>query len=181
MNNTFDSYDWHNSLNFRWIALPVLAHLFSSMTGIGGIFLFPIFITVAQYLIFKIHPAIGQPGIWFVTLPVTFYIWIKWGPFMTYTQPDGIVRGVLAYYAGQLINAFFIPLIIKPGRPELLLNWLVCTSITALIWVGLYWLIAHSTNLASKDVSNYGFSQFILYPAIALVANSISSFFLLKE
>jgi hypothetical protein len=181
MRNTFNPYHWYESLNFRWITLPVLAHEFSWMTGIGGIILFPILVTVAQYLIFKVHPAVVRPSAWFFTLPITLFVWLKWGPFTSYTQPNGVIYGVMAYYAGQLINALFTPLISKPERSDLLLNWFVCTSITVLTWIGLYWVIAHLTNLASKDVSNYGFSQFILYPAIALFANYISSFFLLKE
>lgn len=179
MKNTFDPYEWHKSLNFRWIALPVLAHVFSWMTGIGGIFLFPILVTVAQYLIFNIHPAVARPGAWFFTLPITFFIWVKWGPVMTYSKPNGILYGVIAYYAGQLINALFIPLIIKKGRPELLLNWIGCNVVTLLVWIVLYWF---TTGLAGNTSNGaWILAQFIIYPAIALVANSISSFFLLKE
>lgn len=181
MKDTFDPYEWHNSLSFRWIALPVLAHFFSWMTGMGGVILFPILVTVAQYLIFKVHPAVSRPGFWFATLPVTYYVWVKWGPVMTYSQPNGILQGVTAYYAGQLINALFIPLIIKPGRPELLLNWLVCTTITATVWLGLCWLTTGWMGKQLTNASAWSLAQFLVYPTIALIANSVSNLFLLKE
>lgn len=97
---------------------------------------------------------------------------------MTYSHPNGILQGITAYYAGQLINALFIPLIIKPGRPELLLNWLVCTAVTAAVWLGLFWLttgwLGNQYNPAS------GLLQYVIYPVIALIANSVSSLILSK-
>ncbi|QMW03686.1 hypothetical protein [Spirosoma foliorum] len=177
MNSNFDSYTWwHNNLRMCWIVLPVLAHIISWLTGMGGIFFFPILITIAQYLIFKIHPAVARPGLWFLTLPLTFFIWMKWGPFIDYLKPDGVLHGVMAYYAGQLVNALFIPLVAQKERPEFLLNWLICTSITALSWLGAYWVAIHWLGI---DELHYGL--FIMYPTIALLANWISSFFLLEE
>ncbi|GAB4020001.1 hypothetical protein GCM10028808_59690 [Spirosoma migulaei] len=179
MRNTFDPYTWYNNLYFRWTALPVLAHMFSWMTGIGGVLLFPILITVAQYLIFKVHPAVARPGFWFVTLPITFICWVKWGPFITSTQSGGIIQGVTAYYIGQLVIALFIPLIIKPERPEFLLNWIGCTITSGLGWVVLYWFV---TGMQGNKVNIPGnVTIFLIYPAIALIANSASGFFLLKE
>ncbi|GAB3808352.1 hypothetical protein GCM10028819_47240 [Spirosoma humi] len=73
----------------------------------------------------------------------------------------------------------FIPLIIKQGRPELLLNWIGCNVVTLLAWIVLYWF---TTGFAGSTPNVAGnLAQFIIYPAIALIANTISSFFLLKE
>ncbi|GAB2514387.1 hypothetical protein [Spirosoma aerophilum] len=179
MENTFDPHQWHNNLTFRWIALPVLAHLLSWMMGIIGIALFPILVTVAQYLIFTIHPAVSRPGAWFFTLPITFYVWTRWGPVVTYLQPGGILYGVIGYYAGQLINTLFIPLISKEGRPELLLNWLGCNIVTLLVWIVLLGVMTGSTESSSHATN--ALYQYVLLPAIALAANFTSSLFLLKE
>ncbi len=180
MKNTFDSYTWHENLHFRWIVLPVLAYLFSWMAGWAGIILFfPILVTVAQYLVFRVHPAVARPGFWFITLPVTFYIWVKWGPALTYSKPDGIYSGVVAYYVGQLINSLFIPLIIKERKPEYLLKWILSTVAAAAAWLGLYGLVEGSLT-ASKHSPAGGLAMFIIYPAIALIANGVSGFFFLK-
>ncbi|GAB4051303.1 hypothetical protein [Spirosoma litoris] len=180
MQNTFDSYTWwHNNLRICWIVLPVLAHILSWLTGMGGIFFFPILVTIAQYLIFKIHPAVARPGFWFLTLPITFYCWMKWGPVITYNKSGGIIQGVTAYYMGQLINAFFIGLIIKPGRSDFLINWIWCTALSGIGWITLYWLTTDWIGSPSNEAKSS--SLFIVYPTIALLANSASSFFLLKE
>lgn len=175
MRNTFDPYTWHNNLHLRWTVLPVLAYVFSWMTGWAGIVFFPVLITVAQYLIFKIHPAVAQPGFWFLTLPITFYVWVKWGPVITYSQPNGILSGVVAYYAGQILNSLFIPLIIKPGKPEFLLNWLLSNLVTGLIWMGLYKLFI--AGWSTTEIPTAGnLAMLIIYPTIALVANGVSGF-----
>lgn len=181
MKNTFDSETWHENLHFRWIVLPVLAHLFSWIAGWAGIILlFPILITVAQYSLFRIHPAVARPGYWFITLPITFFIWVKWGPALTFSKPNGIYSGVAAYYAGQLINSLFIPLIIKEWRSEYLLRWIIGMIAAATVWLGLYGLVENNFP-ADKLSPAGGLAMFVVYPVIALIANGISSFFFLKK
>lgn len=177
MRNTFDPYTWHNNLHLRWTVLPVLAYVFSWMGGWGILFFFPILATIAQYLVFRVHPAVAQSGYWFFTLPVTFYVWVKWGPVVTYSQPNGILSGVVAYYGSQCINTLFIPLIIKTGKPEFLLNWLLSNLVAGLIWMGLYKLFI--AGWPATEVSTAGNAAMLMvYPAIALVANGLSGFIL---
>ncbi|MBN8824947.1 MULTISPECIES: hypothetical protein [unclassified Spirosoma] len=180
MKNTFDIYNWHNSLRLRWMVLPVLAYVASWMVAWGVFLFFPILVTVAQYLIFKIHPAVRRPGVWFLTLPVTFYIWTKWGPAMTYSQPNGIMHGVMAYYIGQIINTLFIPLITTRGRPELLLNWLMGCLAAATIWLVSYKLFIADWQ-ADKLSPTRNLALYGIYPGIALIANGVSSFFFTKQ
>ena len=171
------SDEWYTSIHFRWTVLPVLAYMFSWMIDWGVLLLFPILITVAQYLIFNVHPAVARPGFWFVTLPITYYIWIKWGPVITHSQPNGILSGVIAYYAGQCINTLFIPLIIKVEKPEFLLNWLLSNLVAGLIWMGSYKLFI--AGWPTTEIHNAGNAAlFIIYPAIALAANGLSGFVL---
>ena len=180
MRNTFDPYTWHNNLYFRWTALPVLAHLFSWMTGMGGIILFPVLVTIAQYLILKIHPAVVRPGIWFFTLPLTFFIWVKWGPVPGASRSgDVILNGVNAYYLGQLVNTIFIPLVIRKEKSAFLLNWLLSMVVAWVVWIVLYKLLI--TVWSGDKLSNAGnfvLTTFIMYPAIALTANAVSGFVL---
>ena len=174
------SDEWYNNIRFRWIVLPVLAYVLSWSAGIAGPALFPILVPVAQYLIFKVHPAVARPGFWFFTLPITYFAWVKWGPVMTYSQPNGIYYGVAAYYASQLINTLFIPLIIKKGRPEFILNWMIGTAVNGVVWLALYWLF--KTNWSEDESRTAGsIALYFIYPAIALVANGVSSFFFTKE
>ncbi|WP_461104080.1 hypothetical protein [Spirosoma koreense] len=167
-----------NRIYWHWTVLPVLAYLLSWSAGLASLIAFPILVTVAYYLLFRIYPGVSRPGYWFFTLPVTFFIWVKWGPAITYSRPDGILTGVMAYYAGQLINTFLIPLLLERGKPELLLRWVISTSIAAFIWlillrlIGIVWLMIQ---LNSSDLAIY-----FIYPSIALVANGISGFFLTK-
>ena len=177
MNNSLNLNSWQSNVYIRWTVLPVLAHILSWMTGWMGIVLFPALVTVAQYLVFKSHPDIARPGFWFVTLPVTFFVWIKWGPYGSDLKSDSILHGVMAYYAGQLINVLFIPLIIRKERPDFLLNWIMCTLIAGMVWVGLYRLVLAGW-LGGKFSPAGGVAMFILYPAIALIANGVSGFFL---
>ncbi|WP_020601764.1 hypothetical protein [Spirosoma spitsbergense] len=175
--NTFDPYTWHENLSFRWIALPVLAHLFSWMTGVGGILLFPVLITIAQYLILKIHPAVVKPGIWFITLPLTLFIWVKWGPYISTNRTgDAVLNGVNAYYVGQLVNALCIPLIIRKEKPVFLLNWLLSTAIAWVAWIILYKLLVTGQSVDKPgNTSSFTLKVYLIYPIIALIANAISS------
>ncbi len=174
------SNEWHNSLRFRWIVLPVLAYVLSCVAGMLGMLLFPVLVTVVQYLIFKIHPAVARPGFWFFTLPITYFAWVKWGPVMTYAQPNGIYYGVTAYYAGQLFNTVFIPLIIHKGKPEFILNWLIGNAVSAVVWLALYWLFRN--NWSGNESRTAGdIALYFIYPAIALMANGVSSFFFTKK
>ncbi|QHW00725.1 hypothetical protein [Spirosoma endbachense] len=160
----------------RWVLLPVLAHMLSFMAGIVGIVLFPILVTVAQYLVFRSHPAVARPGLWFVTIPVTFFIWMKWGPYLATIKQQTIQNGVVAYYIGQLINTLFIPLIIRKEKPEFLLSWILSNLVAGIVWIILY---DFATNWLGVQYSVEGNTAlFILYPTIALLANSVSGFFL---
>lgn len=181
MKNSFDAYNWHNNLHVRWIVLPVLAYMLSWIGGWAGILLFfPVLVTVAQYLILTIHPAIARPGFWFFTLPITFFIWVKWGPALMYAKPNGIVYGVAAYYGGQLINTLFIPLISRKEKANFLLNWIIGNLVA-----GTAWLVLHnlSTTIwsADKSVLSREFGMYVIYPAIALLSNYISSFFFTRK
>lgn len=180
MQNTFDPYTWHENLSFRWIVLPVLAHLFSWMTGVGGVLLFPVLLTIAQYLILKIHPAVVKPGIWFITLPLTFFIWVKWGPYISTDKTgDAISNGVNAYYVGQLVNALCIPLIIRKEKLVFLLNWLLSMVVAWVAWILLYKLLV-AGQLVDKpgSISSFTLKVYLIYPTIALIANAVSSFVL---
>ena len=182
MNDTFTVYTWHNNLYFRWTVLPVLAHLLSWMTGIGGVFLFPVLLTVAQYLILRIHPSVIRPGAWFFTLPVTFYIWLKWGPLPgTYTSGGGIFKGVVGYYVGQLLNTAFIPLVMRKGKPELLLGWLLSQATAFVSWIVLYKVIFHNYSATLEKASFFPWSAWLIYPVIALISNAIGGFILTND
>lgn len=174
MKTTFDPYTWHENLYFRWTVLPVLAHLLSWMTGVGGIILFPILLTVAQYLILNVHPAVNKPGAWFFTLPLTFFIWVKWGPYISTNKTgDAVFNGVNAYYVGQLVNALFIPLAIRKEKSAFLLNWLLSHAVAWVSWIVLYKLLI--TAWPVDKLNSSGLALFIVYPAIALIANAVSS------
>ena len=171
------SEQWYNRIYFRWTVFPILAHIFSWMTGWSGIALFPILVTVAQYLVFKIHPAVARPGFWFFTLPITFFIWVKWGPYTAYLKSYSIQYGIAAYYAGQCVNALFIPLIIRKQRPDFLLNWILSNLVAAVVWLVLYKLVMAGRSEEAFSVAGQA-AMFIIYPAIGLIANGVSGFFL---
>lgn len=182
MNDTFTIYTWHENLYLRWTVLPVLAHLFSWMTGIGGLLLFPILLTVAQYLILRRYPATCRAGAWFFTLPLTFFIWIKWGPFNAVNQGgDAIFRGVIAYYVGQFLNTAFIPLVIKKQRPKLLVSWLLSQAVAFTIWVVLYKLLVTTwpNFLDKREFSSS--SIWVIWPSIALIANAVSGLIFINK
>ena len=180
MYDGLNSTSWQRNVYLRWTLLPVLAHVVSWMAGFVGLIIFPILVTFAQYLILKPHPAIDRPGRWFLTLPITFFIWVKWGPYVADLRSHNIQYGVAAYYAGQLINALFIPLLIKAGKPEFLLNWFIGTLVAAIVWVSLYGLFiaGHPGNTFNTSGE---YAIFIIYPTITLIANAISGSFLIKE
>ena len=179
MKSTLDVYTWHENLYFRWTALPVLAHLLSWMTGMGGIVLFPILITVAQYLILNVHPSVSKPGYWFFTLPLTFFVWMKWGPFPGNQTGDSVLSGVNGYYLGQLLITLFLPLILKKGRASFLLNWLLSMALAWVIWIMLYKLTGIGLSVDRPgDTSSFAVKVYLIYPIIALIANAVSGFVL---
>ena len=172
MKNYFSPTNWYSSVYFRWTVFPILAHVLSWMTGIMGYLLFPILVTIAQYLIFKSHPAVNRAGAWFFTLPITFFIWLKWGPA---TPAHSILSGVIAYYAGQLLNTLFIPLIVRPEHWVIILNWLCSTIIAGIVWVILYKTLVFMVP-DWNDLRRSSYSAVLtVYPMIALLANGISS------
>lgn len=174
------STEWYTNIRFRWIVLPVMAYILSWSVTWGVLWLFPVLVTVSYYLIFSVHPAVARPGFWFFTLPVTFYIWAKWGPAIAHLHSNGVYYGVLAYYLGQLANTLFIPLMIHKGQPEFLLNWIVSNLAALVVWLSCYKLFI--AGWVGNEVAVAGDTAlFITYPAIALAANGISSFFFTKS
>jgi|GEM_PF-5929892 len=167
----------YNSVRCRWIALPILAHILGWMTGWFGLLSFPVLVTIAQYMIMKVHPSVAHPKRWLITLPITILVWVKWGPYTTYTEEYLVMGGVAAYYAGQLVNTVFIPLVSKPEKPEFLIDWLVANSVAAGLWLALYYVVAIGL-FAGRFAYASPLAMFIVYPLIALVANWLSSFFI---
>ena len=170
-------YNLSATVHFRWMVLPVLAHVFSWMTGTLGIVLFPILLTVAHYLVFKIHPAVSRPAAWFFTLPVTYFIWVKWGPAIVSTHPNGIQWGIIAFYISQFINTLFIPLIIREEQPELLLKWLTVNTVSLIAWIGLYSIFLKIVPTWHGLIVSNNLALLIVYPAFGLLTNWLSGFF----
>lgn len=164
----------------RWTILPVLAFVLSWGTGLLSLFLFPVLLTATQYLTLKEYPGVVRPSIWFVTSLVTCYVWLKWGPPAGRSGPDGIMQGVIAHYAGQLLNSACIPLIIEYDSINATVRWLISTSIAAAVWLSLYGLLHNIKPGDWETISTAGnLSILVIYPVISLIANGISGFFLL--
>jgi hypothetical protein len=101
---------------------------------------------------------------------------VKWGPYLATVKQQTIQNGVVAYYVGQLINTLFIPLIIRKEKSEFLLNWILSNLVAGIVWIILY---DFATNWLGLQYSIEGNTAlFILYPTIALLANSVSGLFL---
>jgi hypothetical protein len=155
-----------------WVFTPIVAHILSGLTGFASVLLFPILVTVGYYIFFKQYPSFAHPARWFFTLPLTFYIWVKWGPAITSLDNHNILPGVVTYYIGQFINAFAIPLLSSEDYSDDFIGWLVAQSAALIIW-----LVAH-TLLTNSTSSYYSYEYFIIYPVIGLIAQSLSGFFL---
>src|SRR5438094_549170 len=109
MRNSLNKSDWSSQIYYRWVFLPVLMFLLSLLTGWGMFIVFPILITIAYCLTLKQYEAVKRPALWFITLPITAYIWIRWGPmqYVSNKDPNSLLFGVMAYYGSQMVNAFF--------------------------------------------------------------------------
>ena len=179
MENLTDQPQWLNQVYYRWVFLPVLAHLLSFLTGLGMVLFFPLSVTIAHYLTLKQYEAVRRPALWFMTLPVTLFIWFRWGPihYLSLDQPNGILYSVGAYYGGQLLNAFLIPFMTQkhpfsmafttnPAGTELTMRWLLATTLSAGIWVTLYSLFTEFANeLATTERRMAGnLSMLIIIP-----------------
>ncbi len=185
MENNLDTPEWPNQVYYRWVFLPVLACLLSLVAGLGALLLCPILLTVAHYLTLRQCAAVLRPGLWFITLPVTWFFWY-WA-FSTYNQANFPLNFAGKYYLGQFVNALLIPLMTKkrssstafssnPAGDELTLRWMLALILAAGTWTGLYYLSITFFNkmVASEHLSVREFWQGASYFAISLIANAIS-------
>ncbi|QIP16110.1 hypothetical protein G8759_27480 [Spirosoma aureum] len=101
------------------------------------------------------------------------------GPYLVTVKQQTIHNGVVAYYVGQLINTLFIPLIIRAGKPEFLLKWILSNVVAGIVWIILYDFATNWLGLPYNIEGNT--ALFILYPTIALLANSVSGLFLINR
>ena len=189
MENDSDKPEWSNQVYYRWVFLPIMACFLSLLAGLGALLLCPILLTVAHYLTLRRCAAVLRPGLWFVTLPVTWLFW-SWA-FSTYNQTTFILHFVGKYYLGQLVNALLIPFMTEkhplsssftsnPDGHELTLRWMLALVLAAGIWVGLYCLSTALFEhvLTSERLSAREFLQGVSYFIISLAANAVSGFVL---
>ena len=159
-----------------WTFLPTLFFVLSWLTGMLSMAIFPILLTVAQFLALKKHPATIRSSLWFITLPLTYYVWIKWGPPAQLNKPDGIFDGVIAHYAAQLLACYCLLFVMSRDSVSAVFRWFGSTLIAGAIWLTLYKITVHYVGHLPPAG---GFSVFIMYPLVSLIANGISGFFLL--
>lgn len=145
-----------------WVFTPVVALILSVPAGYAFVLLLPLLLTIGYYVFFNQYSSARQPAWWFLTLPLTVWIWLKWG------FADSVLSVVFAYYAGQLINSFTIPLIFKEDYTDTFVGWLVAHAAALLIW-----FIIHALLQPHDD--------FLAYMIIGLIAQSLSGFFLFSR
>ncbi|QJD77289.1 hypothetical protein [Spirosoma rhododendri] len=142
-----------------WVFAPIVALALSLAAGLAAILLLPLLLTVGYYVFFRQYSSARHPAWCFLTLPLTVYIWLRWG------LDDSVLPVVLAYYVSQLINSFTIPLIFKEDYTDTYIGWLVAHTAALLVWLVLHALLRPHDN-------------FFAYTIIELIAQSLSGFFL---
>lgn len=162
-----------------WVFAPVVAHWASCMTGLSAIITFPVFVTVSYYLFFRAQSAFTRPKIWLATIPFMMTAWVKWGPHIDYSIPGGIVDGVIAYYACQLINTIFISSMSDENTIDTSIGWFLGHLMALAIWLILYKAFVGVFFSLGASASN--FALWIFYPSISLVANSLSGFMVFRR
>lgn len=142
-----------------WVFGPVVAHLLSMPAGFAAVLYFPLLLTIGYYVFFNQYSSARHPAWFFLTLPLAVYIWVRWG------FDDSVLPVILAYYAGQLISSFTIPLIFKEDYTDTFIGWLVAHTAALLVWLVLHALL-------------HPHDDFLAYVIIGLIAQGLSGVFL---
>ncbi|MBC8151858.1 MAG: hypothetical protein H7Z72_03000 [Bacteroidetes bacterium] len=189
MNDELNRPEWPHRVYYRWVFLPVLAFVLSLGAGWGMILVFPILLTVAHYLTLRQCAAVVRPGLWFITLPLTLFVWLHFLPLLlrTSAKPNGILYVVVVYYGSQLLSAWLIPLMTEnrpfsmafssnPAGIALAFRWILATTVAAGSWTLLYYLSTALINssLSSERLAVREIWQMLTYLIISLIANAIS-------
>ncbi|AQG78145.1 hypothetical protein [Spirosoma montaniterrae] len=162
----------------RWMLLPSLAFILSWVAGPLSIFLFPLLLTIVYYYTLKKHPVVIRPWIWFLTAPITSYIWFRWGPIeQLFSEPHGRVEyGIAAHYAGQLLCSTCLLLMISDELQNAVLRWMGSMLISGAVCLGFYVSMA---NLSAHFLETGSLTLFITPPLVGLIANGISGLLLI--
>lgn len=167
-------FDWQSHWFQYWIWGPIAAYYLSWSTGWLTIILFPILLTVVQYLSLKNNAAVSKPHLWLFWMVPTTYLWIKFGPVPPYANSFGVGRGVVNYYAGQVMATVLLMFMVKPAA---IYYWILGNVLAALLWYGCYYspfLLGAPRWLAT----NFGPATYFFFPAISLLSNAITGYFL---
>jgi len=159
MKNIISLSEEQQRIYCAWVFGPVVALMLSLPTGYVAILLFPFLLTVGYYVFFNQYSSARHPAWYLLTLPLTVYIWLRWG------LATGNLPLLLAYHVGQLINSFTIPLIFKEDYTDTFIGWLVAHTAALLVWLVLHALL-------------HPHDDFLAYVVIGLIAQSLSGFFL---
>ncbi|WP_143092541.1 hypothetical protein [Arsenicibacter rosenii] len=172
------------TIYMRWIFLPVIAHWLSWLTGMAGVVLFPVLLTIAQVLILKVYSEAVKPWWWLATLPVTFGCWIYFGPhrYDSAVDPEGyFIRAILIYYIVQCLNSFFLPLVVKENPVPAMIRWFGSVLIAGVCWVIFYYILIRIVPLKTiLGYQNWWFGMLLVFPLISLLANALGGLYLIR-
>ena len=174
MKNQISVFNWRADWFQYWLWGPIVAFYLSWIGVWLSIVLFPILLTVVQYLSFKNNPAVSKPHLWLFWMVPTTYLWIKYGPVASYPDSFGIGRGVVNYYAGQVMAISVLMFMISP---KFIYYWIIGNMLAALLWYGCY-LIPFYLNAPIWLSGNFGPALYLFFPVISLLSNAVTGYFL---
>ena len=174
MKGKYSSFNWKDDWFQYWLWGPVAAYYISWVTDLFGLLLFPVLLTIAQYLSFRKNPFVSKPQLWFYWIIPATYIWLKFGPTTSYSGPFGVGQGILNYYAGQSVATALLMFMTKI---KLTYHWIVGNILAALLWFGCYY-IPFMLDAPRWLSANYNFALYLFFPTISLLSNAVTGYFL---
>lgn len=174
MENSQPSFDWKADWFQYWVWGPIAAYYLSWTTGFLSVLLFPILLTIAQFMSFKKNPFISKPRRWFYWLIPALYVWSKFGPIPPHSGSFGVAQGVLNYYMGQSV-ATAVLMFMTDSR--LLHYWILGNLLAALLWFGCYY-VAFLLDAPKWLSANSGFAIYLFFPVISVLSNAVTGYFL---
>lgn len=174
MKNRESAFNWKADWFQYWLWGPIVAYYLSWATGIVGLMVFPVFLTIAQFVSFSKNSFINKPHRWFYWLIPATYIWLKFGPIPPHSGSFGVGQGVLNYYAGQAMATSVLMFMISP---KFIYYWIIGNMLAALLWYGCY-SIPFYLDAPAWLSGNFGPALYLFFPVISLLTNAVTGYFL---